>query len=327
MNNKQNSNRILIFLTNAFGLPWIAVLVISKSRLMANNPTMAGELANYIFILTPWLASIIARLVSREGWRNLLLRPNFKCGWRFYLAAWFLPLLATIVGGTLFFLLYPNSFDANLGVVLAMVESSPSQGSVNPWMILLSTTGSLMLISIPVNTVVSIGEEFGWRAYLLPKLMRFFTRSGPAKNEDLGVAVEGQAYPGNFNAAAARKAAILTGVIHGVWHFPLLFMTGSLVPEAKLFSLLGYVIFTSSLSVLLSWVTLCSGSVWPASVGHGAVNATSILPGYVLKGSPIPLMGPDVSGLIGGIGFTILALVLLLSRIAFACDKGRDQIK
>jgi hypothetical protein len=38
-------------------------------------------------------------------------------------------------------------------------------------------------------------------------------------------------------------------------------------------------------------------------------------------------MGPDVSGLIGGIGFTILALVLLLSRIAFACDKGRDQIK
>jgi hypothetical protein len=67
--------------------------------------------------------------------------------------------------------------------------------------------------------------------------------------------------------------------------------------------------------------------VWPASVGHGAVNATSILPGYVLKGSPIPLMGPDVSGLIGGIGFTILALVLLLSRIAFASDKGRDQIK
>jgi len=50
----------------------------------------------------------------------------------------------------------------------------------------------------PVSTalIVSLGEEFGWRAYPLPKLM----------------------------ALGPRKAILLVGVIHGVWHWPSILM-------------------------------------------------------------------------------------------------------
>ncbi len=312
-----NTKRILIFLSFAFGIPWVSALGISQSIMMENNPAQAGKLVNYIFILTPWLANLAARHFTREGLGNLYLRPNLKHGWRFYLAVWLLPLLATVVGGGLFYILFPKSFDPNLNVVRVMVENSPTSAMVNPWLILKSMTFQLIFISVPINTVVSMGEEFGWRAYLFPKLMKRFAGGSIVEIDSKG----DPAQVGVYDAAGARKAALLTGLIHGVWHLPLLLMTASLVPAVTLLTPLVYLVLTCSLSILLSWVTLRSGTVWPAAVGHGAVNATSTLPGFLLKGSSIPLIGPDITGLIGGVGYTILALILFFIPKAFAKDK------
>jgi membrane protease YdiL (CAAX protease family) len=258
----------------------------------------AGGLANTIFIATPWLANLAARLFTREGWGGLGLRPNFKRGWPFYVAAWLLPLLVSIVGGVAFYLLFPQSYDPNLSSLQKLVANTPS-AAADPWTIFLSTALSMLIISVPINMLVSMGEEFGWRAYLLPKLVQRFSPS----------------------SSPARTAALLTGVIHGVWHWPLFLLTASLVPGFNLLSLPLYLVLTCSLSVLFSWVTLRSGSVWPAALAHGAVNATSALPGFLLLGQAIPLLGPDVTGLIGGIGYTLLALVLFFSRAAFAREK------
>jgi len=70
------------------------------------------------------------------------------------------------------------------------------------------------------------------------------------------------------------------------------------------------------MSVLLCWVTLRSGSVWPASIGHGFINGTSALSTMPLKGSVNMLIGPGPSGLIGMLGYLALALVLLFNRKA-----------
>jgi hypothetical protein len=78
---------------------------------MENNPIMAVTVANYIFISTPALANVATRLITKEGWGHLWLRPNFRRGWRFYLGVWLLPLLAVMVGGAIFYLLFPQSFD------------------------------------------------------------------------------------------------------------------------------------------------------------------------------------------------------------------------
>jgi membrane protease YdiL (CAAX protease family) len=321
----QNTKRILIFFGFAFGIPWAAALVISQSAMMENNPVQAGTIANTIFISTPWLANIVTRLITKEGWKDLWLRPNFKRGWRFYLAVWLLPLLAIAVGGALFFLLVPQSFDPNLGGVMKLVESTPSAATINPWLILMSMTLSMMFISVPINTVASLGEEFGWRAYLLPKMVERFGAVRSVDAEQKGVSAEVSVISGGYTPAAARKAALLTGLIHGLWHWPLILLTASLSQGVTVFTLLAYLLFTCTLSVLLSWSTLRSGSVWPASLGHGAVNATSAIPGYLVNGPVNPLFGPDPVGLIGGIGYTLIALVLLFSRKAFAGEKRQVQ--
>jgi membrane protease YdiL (CAAX protease family) len=303
-----NTKRILIFLAFAIGIPWTAALVISQTSLMETDPLKAGSLANYIFISMPALANVATRLITKEGWGHLWLRPNFKRGWRSYLAAWLLPFLAVIVGGVTFYLLFSQSFDPNFDVARKLVAGTTLATVANPLMILLSIVQTVMFLSGPlINGVLSIGEEFGWRAYLLPRLMEHFT----------GASADGAADSHEINHSAARKASLLIGLIWGVWHWPLFFMSARVDPEFSPLFPLVYLVFTCSASVLLSWVTLRSGSIWPASIGHGTINATSGLTSYMLKGPAIPFVGPGITGLLGGLGYIALALVLYFSRRAF----------
>jgi membrane protease YdiL (CAAX protease family) len=306
MDAQLNTKRILIFLAIAFGISCTVTLATYLSGAMKANPILAGTLANYIVVMSPALANVATRLITREGWGRLWLRPNFRRGWRFYLAAWLLPFLAVCVGGAIFFLLFPQSFDPNLGELRKLGASFPPAAAANPWMGLLSLTVYLLIVGLVINGVVSIGEDFGWRAYLLQKLM---VRFGGAERPSADGA----------SASAARKAALLVGVIWSVWHWPLFFLGASAGYPYP--NLLLYLVTTCSFSVLLSWVTLRSGSVWPASIGHGMINATSVLPGYLLQGPASPLLGPRIPGLIGGLGYLALALVLLFSRKAFAGEK------
>jgi len=304
-----NTKRILIYLGFAFGIPWGAALVLYLTT-GVDNPIQAATLANLIFITMPALANLATRLITKEGWSHLWLQPNFRRGWRFYLAAWLLPLGAVIIGAMIYYLVLPGSFDSNLAGLQKLVASIPSLAA-NPWIALLVITLQSMIVGVTINGLASIGEEFGWRAYLLPKLVEQFTG-----NELASGSGEDSTGSGPF-AAGARKAALLVGLIWGVWHWPLFFMTAKIDPSFTPLFPLVYLLFTCALSVLLCWVTLRSGSVWPAAIGHGTINSTSALAGYLLKGTPYPLLGPGPTGLIGGLGYLALALVLLLSRKAF----------
>ena len=311
MNTQLNTKRILIFLAFAFGIPWAAALVLYLTVGM-DDLAKAQGLANNIAISTPWLANVATRLITKEGRERLMLRPNFRRGWRFYLAAWLLPLLALIVGGAAFYLLFPQSFDPNLGELQKNLAGSPFGTDANPWMVWLIQALVQMITIVPMVAVLCFGEEFGWRGYLLPKLVEHFA----------GASVEDLPHTSGLNTAGARKAALLVGVIHGVWHWPLICMAAKYNPGLTILSLLIYFIFSCSLSVLLSWVTLRSGSMWPAAVVHATLPAYGMLVvSFPLKGPAIPLLGPDADGLIGGIGFTILALILLFSRRAFVGGK------
>jgi membrane protease YdiL (CAAX protease family) len=308
MDSRLNTKRILVFLAFAFGVPWTAALVLYLTIGMEDMEKAQG-LANNIAIATPWLANLAARLITKEGWRHLMLRPNFRRGWQSYLAAWLLPPVLIIGGGVVFYLLFPLTYDANLTLVRKDMSTSPLlSGMTNPWVGLLITLLLIMTIEVPIRAIPTLGEEFGWRAYLLPKLVKYFA----------GRTNENPSQSGNLNAASVRKAALLVGLIHGVWHWPLMLMAASLIPWVPVLSLLLYLVFTCSLSVLLSWVTLRSDSVWPAMIVHGLLGRIINLTLYPLQGTGIPLVGPDPTGLIGGLGFTLLALMLLYSRKAYA---------
>jgi membrane protease YdiL (CAAX protease family) len=310
MDARLNTRRIVIFLALAFGIPWTAALVLY----LTVGPTdliLAATVANLIFISTPALANVATRLITREGRRHLWLWPKFRRGWPFYLAAILLPFLAAVVGGTIFYLVFPGSFDPSLGKVREFYTAYSVAANINPWIGLLLITLQASINWLFINGLVSIGEEFGWRAFLLPKLMARFTGAEPA-----GRSAENPV-PASLYAAGARKASVLIGLIWGVWHWPLYLMGLRLTPDFPLLYLLVYPVSTCCMSVLLCWVTLRSGSVWPASIGHGLINGTAGIPMMLLKGPDKMLLGPGPGGAIGMLGYLALALVLLIHRRAF----------
>jgi membrane protease YdiL (CAAX protease family) len=65
------------------------------------------------------------------------------------------------------------------------------------------------------------------------------------------------------------RAAVATGLLWGIWHYPLLLVTGS--------TPLTFVAFTAgtvTMSVFLGWLQHRAGSVWAPSLGHAANNVT-----------------------------------------------------
>ena len=294
---KINKNRILIFLAFAFGISWATGLVIYLTGGLENSPifdfagteiSLALILLATAYMFGPALANLITRIITKEGKQNLFLQPKFdNKRWIYYLAAWFLPGLLTIIGAFLFFFLFPRFFDSDLSGLSEMLRETGQAGSINPWIVAIIQTLQALLISPLLNALSTFGEEFGWRGYLQPKLM------------PLG----------------GRKAVLLTGVVWGIWHWPVILMGynyGSNYFGAPFLGPLAMVWFTLSLSVIFGWITIKAESVWPAVIAHGALNGIASLGIIFAQGNPDSLLGPAPTGIIGGLGLTLTAALLLI---------------
>jgi membrane protease YdiL (CAAX protease family) len=102
-----------------------------------------------------------------------------------------------------------------------------------------------------LTIAAGVGEEFGWRGFLLPRLQ---TR---------------------YNALAS---GLIVGVAWATWHVPLFFIKGTSQYEQGLQggllpAILGYAVFVIAQSVQFTWLfNNTKGSVLLAAVFHGASN-------------------------------------------------------
>jgi membrane protease YdiL (CAAX protease family) len=289
--------RIAIFIALAFGIAWMGGLVIYLTGGLVNSPIISGRINLALVILTvvymgaPAIAHLLTRLISREGWRDLYLRPKFRQGWPYWIICWIAPAVFIFLGAAVFFVIFPQNFDPSLRLVRSMMESASGGQSlpqIDPWMVLVTQSLFAIVIAPILNAIPILGEEFGWRAYLLPKLM------------PLG----------------GRKAVLLTGVIWGVWHWPVIAMGynyGFSYPGSPWLGPIAMVWFTVVFGTLIGWASLRAGSVWPAVIGHGALNGMAGIVAVFVQGHPNTLLGPSVVGVIGSIGFTVVALILFLA--------------
>lgn len=293
---KTNRN-IWIFLTVAFGISWAVGLAIFLTGGLANSPeliqgtglTLALVLLASVYMWGPAIAHIITRMITKMSWREANLKPKLKKGWPYWLMGWFGPGLLTLLGAGIFFLVFPDSFDPQLTMLSDQLKAAGvAEGLINPYQYVLGQTIVALLIAPLLNLVATFGEEFGWRAYLVPALARF----------------------------GCKKALVISGLIWGVWHWPVIMMGhnyGLDYPGFPWLGLLATLWFTLSIGIFFGWLSLKAESVWPAVFAHGALNGIAAIGLLFIKEPFSMLLGPSPAGLIGCLPFTILSLVILLT--------------
>jgi len=303
MKKQIDTRRIILFLGFAFGIAWLTGLVIYLTGGLTNSPqiipgvSLAVILLATFYMWAPALGNILTRLITREGWKEVGLRPNFKKGWPYWLAGWFLPAVMTVFGAAVFFVLFPQYFDTGLQLVKKLMAASPALAAISPWGLIAIELLQAALIAPILNAIATFGEEFGWRGYLLPKLM------------PLG----------------GRKAMLLIGVIWGVWHWPVIFMGyeyGFKYPGYPWAGPLLFMWITFTLATFLGWLTLRSKSIWPAVIGHAAINGIAGAATLVTTGQSNTLLGPLPSGVIGALGFALVAIALFVAPGALKEQAG-----
>jgi uncharacterized protein len=290
MISKVDRKRIFIFVAVTYGITIALAVVIFFNGGLFHNRTHLVSILMVATMFAPAIGNIATRLITHEGWKNTYLRPNLRRGWPFYLAAWTLPIAAIIVGGAIYYLLYPGRLDLSM----QWARQSGFIISTDPWWSVATQEILFNLRTAPLIIWLMLGEEFGWRAYLLPKLM------------PLG----------------SRKAVLLAGAIWGVFHWPLIFMGyeyrfgywGAPVVGPLLFVF----VTTFGDNAFFSWVTIRTGSVWPASLAHAVSNLSTVLPLFILRGEPDLLIGPMSIGIVGFLGYALLALPIFLHPGALA---------
>ncbi len=227
---------IAIFLALVFTLslgPYL--LVIHAHRLEVGGGLIVG--------LLMWMPATAAFLTCR------ILRIDIgSLGWRWRPAryeglAYLLPLLYATPVYVACWLLIPHSF--------AFQPFAAAAGSLYgfpDW-----PRASTFLLSLPVLATIGIvgstshalGEEIGWRGFLLPRLTERF---------------------------GWRTGCLISGCVWAVWHYPLLLFADYNSGTPKPYALFCFTVMVLGSAFQLGWLRLRSKSLWPCALLHASHN-------------------------------------------------------
>lgn len=268
------------FLVITFLISWplfLAPLAFTDMDATTKQLTTQGLWA--VAMWGPGIAAIITTLfIAKKPFSSL--RLNTLGPKRFYLWAWFLPLGLTIIGGLFTLLFGIAKLDLNFTMIRDAMASAANGSEVPVEVIVLTQILFAITLAPFINVLFALGEELGWRGFLLPHLMPL-----------------GQ-----------WKAILISGVIWGVWHAPAI-MQGHNYPGYPILGSFMMIVFCVLLGTILAWLYLNTKSPWVAALAHGSVNAVA--------GSPILFFQPGFNMAFGGTLVTPTAWIGMALFIAW----------
>jgi membrane protease YdiL (CAAX protease family) len=280
---------IVSYLLITFALTYAVEFALMAMGVRFETPqsTYVGQLVVAGLMWAPALGAFItAKFVTREGFAGTGLRIG--------------PIRPYIVWA----LLMPVIYAAIYGVTWALGLGGPDwrlvaftntmtaaggdlTGAPPPGVIMALVFVATTLITPFVNGLFAFGEEFGWRGYLMPKLL------------PLGKPV----------------AYILMGVIWGMWHMPLILM-GYTYPGHPVLGTLTFIVLLTAFGAVLSEVRLRYGSSPLAGWLHGLFNSQRLgLWALLFWGLDKALLG-GYSGVVGIAVWGVVAAIVLTRRPA-----------
>lgn len=148
-----------------------------------------------------------------------------------------------------------------------------------------------MLVAPFVNAIPALGEEYGWRGYMLYRLL---------------------------DRMGFLPTSVVIGVVWGLWHAPLILMGYNYPHHRDIVGILMFTAFCVLTNIFLCWLAVGSGSVYPVALCHGAMNA------YLGLG---PLLAPAQDELVTvPLGVPAIPALALIDLVVLARVRGTLRV-
>ena len=287
------TKRIIVFLVLVFaitfGIEFGIIYPLVEQYGYGTNATVTLAVAGVMFI--PAICVVLTRLITGEGFRNSWIHPHFKGNIKYYLFAWLAPSVLSTIGAVVYYLCFPEQFDPNSGYIMKTMSEVGGELPANmpPLKVLIiGQTITAVLFGPILNFITCFGEEWGWRGYLLPKMAAKTPRT---------------------------PMLLITGTIWGLWHAPIIAMGHNYGTDYWGYPVVGIAvmcIFCIALGTIFSYLCIKTQSCIPGVIAHGAINSFAGAGLFFAATNDNAILGPAPSGLIGGIGLIVAAIIILV---------------
>ncbi|SDY18246.1 CAAX protease self-immunity [Ruminococcaceae bacterium YAD3003] len=291
-----DKKKVIKFLVITYVISW--TIQSAVSLYMVNNPGMTGTTVFQAGMAICMYIPLIAALISKASFREMGWKPRFKgnFGWLVFAAYGMLPVVAA--GTAIFFMIFPDLFDAGGSYIMAQYEAAGvnfaaqlEQSGMNYQMYILASLPGFLIAPF-INIVTAIGEEAGWRGFLYPELNKKFGKA---------------------------STWIIGGICWAAFHFPAMLIAGyeyglNYIGSPWL-GLIVFTVFCIAMGVMEEIVYSKTKCIWYAALLHGSINALATLPSMIANANNVNLekymiLGPAPNGIIAGLPLIILAVFM-----------------
>lgn len=227
------TRRIYLFLGLLIVLTTIASIFASK---MQGSP-----LASLLIMWTPALAALVASLATKRSLKEI--------GWgirpvKWMAFGWLLPIVYGALAYIPLWLLGLGSVPNPTFLERARLTLNMPTGS--DLLVIVAAFGFITIVNLIPGMIMSVGEEIGWRGFLVPELV---------KNSNL------------------KKAGLFSGIVWAIWHLPGILTSNYGAADTPLaFRLVSFAVLVISSGVIFAWLRIRSGSIWPVVIMHAVHN-------------------------------------------------------
>jgi uncharacterized protein len=227
--------QVMIYLLLAFAFSSIFYFLILKAKKL--------EAGGGLYVVgLMWCPALAALATLKLNGRNLE-----ELGWkwpqaRYAALSWFIPLAYVAMA-------YAIVWGSGLGGVpnhRLMEHLVPHMGlNASPTLsavVYLLLAGSFGLVQ---NVATALGEEIGWRGFLVPEL---------------------------FPSVGFTRTALISGMVWAGWHYPILIWGDYNAGTPTWYGLTCFTVLVVAISFVFAWMRLKSGSLWTGALLHASHN-------------------------------------------------------
>jgi membrane protease YdiL (CAAX protease family) len=172
-------------------------------------------------------------------------RSLSELGWKwgaYQFQSWWIPLLYTAIAYVIVWAAGLGGF-GNPEFMKRAADTlgfrAPTWLSIALYIVLVSAFGLIGSLAS------ALGEEIGWRGFLVPELARNFSFS---------------------------TTALISGIVWSMWHYPLLIWGDYNAGTPTWYGLTCFTVMVIALSYIFAWMRLKSGSLWTGAMLHASHN-------------------------------------------------------